>query len=93
MEIDNTLRGPFGTFYSEKEIAEVWDLLTEAFQHYECYDPKVRLVHNVRGLIGSHMLDAQEMERQRVINTNVWFYDKESFKFGDLHIETIKEKK
>lgn len=70
------------------EFREMIDLLVEGFNHYECIDPKSTLKYNVSRLIGMHMHDAMEMERQRIININSWFYGKESFKLGDLHIET-----
>ena len=85
---EDILRGPFGKYYAERELREVWELLTEGFGHYECYDPLLPLKENVERLLGSHMRDAVETERQRVTNINADFYGKESFYLGDLHIET-----
>jgi hypothetical protein len=84
----NLQRGPMNKWYSSEEISAGWDFLNLAFEHYECYDPRLPLWENLSRLIGMHMQDAMETEAQRQVNINSWFYDKESFKLGDLHIET-----
>jgi hypothetical protein len=83
----------FPEFISSEVVNNVNELskfLAEAFLHYEYYDYKKSLVENVQTLIGLHMNDAIEEYNQRISNTNANFYGKESFKLGNLHIETKK---
>ena len=84
----NLQKGPLNKWYSDKEFAELWEFLDLAFNHYECYDPRLTLQSNISRLIGMHMRDAMETESQRLININSWFYDKETFRLGDLQIDT-----
>ncbi|CAB4142598.1 hypothetical protein UFOVP434_22 [uncultured Caudovirales phage] len=84
-------KGPLGKWYSTGEIDEMWDFLNLAFRHYECYDPRLKLSENISRLIGVHMQDAMETESQRILNINSWFYGKETFRLGDLQIDTRRE--
>lgn len=86
--IENLIRGPLGHYYTERELNECWKFLDEAFAHYECFDPSLQLWENMARLIGSHMHDAEEVLRQRMINANAWFYGKETFRLGEVKIDT-----
>jgi hypothetical protein len=70
--------------YSETDLLPIF----EAFGHYECYDEKLTMEENLRVLFSYHTAWAEEDFRQRMVNINSWFYGKESFKLGNLQIET-----
>jgi hypothetical protein len=70
---------------------ELSDFLSEAFLHYNYYDYEKSFLENVQTLIGLHMEEALEQYKLELVNTSSWFYNKESFILGNLHIETKNE--